>query len=111
RAGDKEGESRAGDRDGEKPTTKLSREHVVDAPLPGLVSIPGGKFTTYRLMAKDVVDAAAENYPRPVPPSVTGELPLLGADGLPAVRASAQRMADDYGVPLASVEHLVARYG
>jgi glycerol-3-phosphate dehydrogenase len=95
----------------EKPTTKLSREHVVDAPLPGLVSIAGGKFTTYRLMAKDVVDAAVENFPRLVPPSVTGELPLLGADGLPAVRASAQRLADDYGVPLASVEHLVAKYG
>src|SRR6202167_1522594 len=95
----------------EKPTTKLSREHVVDAPLPGLVSIAGGKFTTYRLMAKDVVDAAVENFPRPVPPSVTSELPLLGADGLPAVRASAQRLADDYGVPLASVEHLVAKYG
>jgi glycerol-3-phosphate dehydrogenase len=96
---------------GEKPTTKLSREHVVDAPVPGLVSIAGGKFTTYRLMAKDVVDAAVENFPRPVPPSVTSELPLLGADGLPAVRASAQRLADDYGVPLASVEHLVAKYG
>ncbi len=95
----------------EKPTTKLSREHVVDAPLPGLVSIAGGKFTTYRLMAKDVVDAAVESFPRTVPPSVTGELPLLGADGLPAVRASAQRLADDYGVPVASVEHLVARYG
>jgi glycerol-3-phosphate dehydrogenase len=95
----------------EKPTTKLSREHVVDAPLPGLVSIAGGKFTTYRLMAKDVIDAAVEHFPRPVPPSVTGELPLIGADGLPAVRASAQRLAEDYGVPVASVEHLVARYG
>ena len=62
-------------------------------------------------MAKDVVDAAVEHFPRAVPPSVTGELPLLGADGLPAVRASAQRLADDYGVPVASVEHLVARYG
>jgi glycerol-3-phosphate dehydrogenase len=58
-----------------------------------------------------VVDAAVENFPRPVPPSVTGELPLIGADGLPAVRASAQRLADDYGLPVASVEHLVARYG
>ena len=75
------------------------------------MSIAGGKFTTYRLMAKDVIDAAVEHFPRPVPPSVTGELPLLGADGLPAVRASAQRLADDYGVALASVEHLVARYG
>ena len=107
----KGGDAKHGADAAEKPTTKLSREHVVDAPLPGLVSIAGGKFTTYRLMAKDVVDAAVENFPRPVPPSVTGELPLLGADGLPAVRASAQRLADDYGVPLASVEHLVAKYG
>ena len=65
----------------------------------------------FRLMAKDVVDAAVENFPRPVPPSVTGELPLIGADGLPAVRASAQRLADDYGVPVGSVEDLVGRYG
>ena len=111
----KHGDGKGGDGKGgdaaEKPTTKLSREHVVDSPLPGLVSIAGGKFTTYRLMAKDVVDAAVENFPRPVPPSVTGELPLLGADGLLAVRASAQRLADDYGVPLASVDHLVAKYG
>ena len=37
---------------GSKPTTKLSREHVVDVPVPGLASIAGGKFTTYRLMAQ-----------------------------------------------------------
>jgi glycerol-3-phosphate dehydrogenase len=108
---DKHGDKHGDGADGEKPTTKLSREHVVDAPVPGLVSIAGGKFTTYRLMAKDVIDAAVEHFPRPVPPSVTGELPLLGADGLPAVRASAQRLAEDFGVPLASVEHLVVRYG
>jgi len=95
----------------DRPTTKLSREHVVDVPLPGLVSIAGGKFTTYRLMARDVVDAAVADFPRPVPESVTGQLPLLGADGLPAVRAAAQRLAEDYGVPLSSVEHLLARYG
>ena len=95
----------------EKPTTKLSREHVVDTPLPGLTSIAGGKFTTYRLMARDVVDAAVADLPEPVPPSVTGQLPLLGADGLPAVRASAARLASDYDVPPAVCEHLIARYG
>jgi glycerol-3-phosphate dehydrogenase len=94
-----------------KPTTKLSREHVVDSPLPGLVSIAGGKFTTYRLMARDVVDAAVDGFPRPVPSSVTGSLPLLGADGLLAVRASARRLADDYQVALPAVEHLIDRYG
>ncbi len=96
---------------GEKPTTKLSREHVVDAPLPGLVSVAGGKFTTYRLMAKDVVDAAVTGLPGDVAPSVTGKLPLLGADGLPAVRASARRLAADYDVSLAVTEHLINRYG
>jgi glycerol-3-phosphate dehydrogenase len=95
----------------EKPTTKLSREHVVDTPLPGLASIAGGKFTTYRLMARDVVDAAVADLPGPVPPSVTGQLPLLGADGLPAVRASAGRLAADYGVAPAVAEHLITRYG
>jgi glycerol-3-phosphate dehydrogenase len=97
----------------EKPTTKVSREHVVDTPLPGLASIAGGKFTTYRLMARDVVDAAVADLelPGPVPPSVTGLLPLLGADGLPAVRASAGRLAADYDVPPAVTAHLIARYG
>jgi glycerol-3-phosphate dehydrogenase len=93
------------------PTTKLSREHVVDVPLPGLASIAGGKFTTYRLMARDVIDAALADFGRPVPESVTDQLPLLGADGLPAVRAAAQRLAEDYEVPLAAVEHMLTRYG
>ena len=93
------------------PTTKLSREHVVDVPVPGLATVAGGKFTTYRLMARDVVDAALADFPRPVAESVTGQLPLLGADGLPAVRAAAQRLAEDYGVPITTVEHLLNRYG
>jgi glycerol-3-phosphate dehydrogenase len=93
------------------PTTKLSREHVVDVPLPGLASIAGGKFTTYRLMARDVVDAAVRDFDQPVPESVTGELPLLGADGLPAVRAAARRLSEDFGVPVTTVEHLLTRYG
>jgi glycerol-3-phosphate dehydrogenase len=94
-----------------KPTTKLSREHVVDAPLPGLVSIAGGKLTTYRLMARDVIDAAVADFPRAVPQSVTDQLPLLGADGLPAVRAAASRLAEDYGVSAKTAVHLIDRYG
>ena len=49
-------------------------------------------------MARDVVDAAVADFPRAVPPSVTDQLPLLGADGLPAVRAAARRLAEDNGV-------------
>jgi glycerol-3-phosphate dehydrogenase len=97
-----------------KPTTKLSREHVVDVPVPGLASIAGGKFTTYRLMARDVVDAAVADFvraDRSVPASVTEQTPLLGADGLAAVRASAARLAEDYHVDRDVVEHLLGRYG
>ena len=96
---------------GSKPTTKLSREHVVDVPVPGLASIAGGKFTTYRLMARDVVDAAVADFSRDVPGSVTEQVPLLGADGLAAVQAATLRLAEDYGVPRAAVEHLLGRYG
>jgi glycerol-3-phosphate dehydrogenase len=96
---------------GGKPTTKLSREHVVDTPVPGLASIAGGKFTTYRLMARDVVDAAVADFDREVPGSVTDQVPLLGADGLAAVQPAVGRLAEDYGVPRAAVEHLLGRYG
>ncbi len=96
---------------GSKPTTKLSREHVVDVPVPGLASIAGGKFTTYRLMARDVVDAAVADLGREVPASVTDRVPLLGADGLAAVQPAAGRLAEDYGVSRGSVEHLLGRYG
>jgi glycerol-3-phosphate dehydrogenase len=96
---------------GSRPTTKLSREHVVDVPLPGLASIAGGKFTTYRLMARDVIDAVAPAIGRAVPGSVTDQVPLLGADGLAAVQPAAGRLAEDHGVTRAAVEHLLSRYG
>ena len=74
---------------GSKPTTKLSREHVVDVPVPGLASVAGGKFTTYRLMARDVIDAVVPAIGREVPGSVTDQVPLLGADRLAAVQPAA----------------------
>src|SRR6267142_1617070 len=71
----------------------------------------GAKFTTYRLMARDVVDAAVADFGRSVPGSVTEQVPLLGADGLAAVQPAAGRLAEDHGVPRATVEHLLGRYG
>ncbi len=61
------------------PTSKLSREHLVGHPVPGLVVVAGGKFTTYRVMAKDAVDAAV----RAMDVVATGcvRVPLVGADG------------------------------
>ena len=50
-------------------------------------------------MARDVIDAAVADFGRWVPASVTDQLPLLGADGLAAAAAEAERLAEDYGLP------------
>jgi len=60
-------------------TAKLSREHLIDISSRGLVTIVGGKWTTYRKMGEDVVDAAASVACLPPRPSVTANHPLHGA--------------------------------
>lgn len=92
-------------------TTKLSREHAVAEPVPGLFVIAGGKYTTYRVMAADVVDAAVKDFGRAVAPSVTEHLPLLGAVGYQELAEDAARVAQRAGLPTATVEHLLGRYG
>jgi glycerol-3-phosphate dehydrogenase len=64
---------------GDRDSTTVSREHEVRRSAPGLVSVLGGKFTTYRLMARDVIDAAVAELGVTAGPSVTARLPLLGA--------------------------------
>jgi glycerol-3-phosphate dehydrogenase len=92
-------------------TSKLSREHVVGHPVPGLVVVAGGKYTTYRVMASDAVDEVARALDGRVPESCTERIPLLGADGYDAAWNSRQRTATRYGVHVARVEHLLRRYG
>jgi glycerol-3-phosphate dehydrogenase len=57
-------------------TTRISRRHVVESPAPGLTTIAGGKYTTYRVMAADLVDAVGRALGG-VGPSVTREVPLV----------------------------------
>ncbi|MEU9921090.1 glycerol-3-phosphate dehydrogenase/oxidase [Streptomyces griseoluteus] len=92
-------------------TSKLSREHTVAHPVPGLVVVAGGKYTTYRVMAKDAVDAAVHGLDRKVADSVTEEIPLLGAEGYPAMWNARERIAERSGLHVARVEHLLNRYG
>jgi glycerol-3-phosphate dehydrogenase len=92
-------------------TSKLSREHTVAVPVPGLVAIAGGKYTTYRVMAKDAVDAAARSMEMRVPPSVTHETPLIGADGYFALRNRKEALAAETGLHPARIEHLLNRFG
>jgi glycerol-3-phosphate dehydrogenase len=92
-------------------TAKLSREHVVAHPVPGLVVVAGGKWTTYRVMAKDAVDEATRSMDERVPPSCTETIPLLGADGYKAAWNRRNRTAEETGVHVARIEHLLGRYG
>ncbi|GLY01617.1 glycerol-3-phosphate dehydrogenase/oxidase [Actinoplanes sp. NBRC 101535] len=92
-------------------TAKLSREHAVGNPVPGLIVVAGGKYTTYRVMAKDAVDAAVRNLAARVPASCTEQVPLLGADGYRAAWNRRAAVARKNGLTGTQMEHLLQRYG
>jgi glycerol-3-phosphate dehydrogenase len=92
-------------------TSQLSREHAVARPQPGLVSIAGGKYTTYRVMAADAIDAALADIGGSHPPSVTEHIPLLGADGYYAMVNQVGRLARQFGLPVWQMQRLLNRYG
>jgi glycerol-3-phosphate dehydrogenase len=102
----------AGDSD---ETSKLSREHIVANPTPGVTIVAGGKWTTYRVMAEDAVNAAVADLPvalaERVPPSVTAKVPLLGADGYPAALNRRAEWARRTGLGPYQVKRLLGRYG
>jgi glycerol-3-phosphate dehydrogenase len=92
-------------------TSKLSREHAVVEPMLGLMLVAGGKYTTYRVMAADVIDRAARRLGPGVPPSGTAQLPLLGADGYRPMWTNRADLARRRGVSVGALEHLLERYG
>lgn len=92
-------------------TSKLSREHAVARVAPGLVAIAGGKYTTYRVMAEDAVDLAAEDVPARVASSITEKVPLVGADGYFALVNQTVQVGEQYGLHPYRVKHLLDRYG
>jgi glycerol-3-phosphate dehydrogenase len=92
-------------------TARLSREHIVARPVPGLVMIAGGKFTTYRVMARDAVNSAADELPGIVPESATERLPLAGAVGYEVLWNDRHRLAERAGMHIEQIEHLLNRYG
>lgn len=95
---------------GSSATARLSRDHVVATSASGLVTVTGGKWTTYRSMAEDAVDAAVEAGDlQPARGCVTQDLPLVGAaryapDGHGRLRSR-------YGLPGDVALHLNRAYG
>ena len=92
-------------------TSKLSREHLVGHAVPGLVVIAGGKWTTYRIMAKDAIDAAVDALDGKISSSVTQDISLLGAEGYRAAWNKRAKIARAFGVHKVRIEHLLNRYG
>lgn len=107
-------------------TASASRDHVVALEADGLLTVSGGKWTTYRLMAEDAIDAAVEagglgsaahGAAGPsVRPCRTRRLPLVGAVGYsPALFTE---VAQNYTVPhrpgaidTRVAKHLASSYG
>ncbi|HMC51734.1 MAG TPA: FAD-dependent oxidoreductase, partial [Acidimicrobiales bacterium] len=94
---------------GDARTADLSRRHRVGADAAGLVTVTGGKLTTYRRMAADTVDVVVHRLGRGHRRSPTRNLALIGAEGTSGLRApgAASRLGTDPAV----LEHLVRRYG
>ncbi|WP_433612913.1 glycerol-3-phosphate dehydrogenase/oxidase [Dactylosporangium sp. CA-139114] len=101
----------------DEQTSALSRTHAVVEPMLGLMLIAGGKYTTYRVMAADVIDRVAHRlgglrrHGGLVPASRTADLPLLGADGYHPLWTNRADLARRHGLPVGVLEHLLERYG
>ncbi|MGI5460708.1 glycerol-3-phosphate dehydrogenase/oxidase [Streptomyces sp. CA-249302] len=80
-------------------TADISRRHAVLTSSEGVITVVGGKLTTYRRMAEDAVDAAVRTRRLTAGPSPTASLPLVGAASPRALEA------------LPAPRHLVRRYG
>jgi glycerol-3-phosphate dehydrogenase len=91
-------------------SAKVSREHTVASPTPGLTVIAGGKLTTYRVMAKDAVDFAIGSRATTLP-SITHKVPLVGAEGLEVLQRQARDIGSRYGWDRGRMDHLLHRYG
>lgn len=94
-------------------TSKLSREHSVRVVRPGLISVAGGKYTTYRVMARDAIDSAAIQLDRTVSRSTTEQIPLVGVADVDHGQVAGEpdpggRLHRRYGARLGDLEALIS---
>jgi glycerol-3-phosphate dehydrogenase len=91
-------------------TSALSRDHAVLSGH-GMVTVVGGKYTTYRLMARDAVDAVGRVLGRRLPPTPTARIPLVGARDRQGAAGRAASPAAGHGVAEHHVRRMLLRYG
>uniref|UniRef100_A0A670YLD1 Glycerol-3-phosphate dehydrogenase, mitochondrial n=1 Tax=Pseudonaja textilis TaxID=8673 RepID=A0A670YLD1_PSETE len=92
-----------------KDTQSISRNHVVHVSDSGLVTIAGGKWTTYRSMAQDTIDAAVKSHNLQASPCKTVGLLLQGAEGWSPTLYI--RLVQDYGLENEVAQHLANTFG
>ncbi len=93
-------------------TAALSRDHTLQVSPSGLVTITGGKWTTYRRMAEDAVNAAALVAGLPPRPCITSRLPLhgSGAGPLPHTARRSEKIWIELGATPAEIAAYTRRY-
>lgn len=94
-----------------KDSTKVSREHTTIEVAPGLIAIAGGKYTTYRVMAKDAIDMAIGEAEARRHPCRTETIGVVGADGFEAAKSQVHELQGDLGIDDSTLRHLLGRYG
>lgn len=98
-------------RSSEHSTAKLSRTHAVLQNSSGLVTIVGGKMTTYRRMAQDTVDVLSRRDGSTSMPHPTTSLPLSGSAGWPAAQRDLEVKGAALGLSPSTISHLGESYG
>lgn len=86
-------------------TKEISRGHRILVSVSGLLSLIGGKWTTYRSMAEDVLDQAVARFGLKAGPCITADLPIHGK---PTSPASAAGHPDCYGGDAGSISEMIA---
>lgn len=92
-------------------TAKLSRTHEVLEGPTGLVTIVGGKLTTYRRMAQDTIDLLSRRDGVKKPPHPTISMPLQGGAGWPQAQRALESRAKSLGLSPQVIKHLGSSYG
>lgn len=94
-------------------TTKLSRDYEIEVSRTGLISILGGKWTVYRAMAEDAVNAVEQAVTGRTTACVTRAHPLFGAlsESADGYAGEAKSLVRAYGITQETARHLVQKFG
>jgi glycerol-3-phosphate dehydrogenase len=104
-----------------KDTSALVRNHMIHVSSSGLLTIAGGKWTTYRAMAEETIDKAIEVFSKsvhkrltklglsPSGPCITSQIPLIGSHNWS--RNMFLRLIQHFGLDTEVAEHLCSNYG